>query len=172
MDSLLSNQLPVLDECKNHPVSKWFVLSAGFMLSITGIAKVWSGLANTNLLVVADPIIGLKFGDLMLAVGFVEVVIALVCFFSKRQTLGLALVAWICTSFLMYRLGLWWIDWQRPCACLGNLTDALHVTPQTADNIMRVVLAYLLIGSYGMLAWAWRQHRLVTEGVQTDANRG
>jgi hypothetical protein len=58
---------------------------------------------------------------------------------------------------LVYRLGLWWMDWHRPCNCLGNLTDALHISPQAADNVMKVLLAYLLIGSYALLSWHWRQ---------------
>ncbi len=147
-----------------------FVLSAGAILAITGIAKAWSGLGNSKFLAVVDPIIGIKFGHLMLAVGAAEIAIALVCFFSKRQTLALGLVAWMSTNFVVYRLGLWWMDWHRPCNCLGNLTDALHLSPQTADNIMKVLLAYLLIGSYTLLFLKWRQNRSVTEGVQTVAN--
>ena len=51
------------------------------ILSITGIAKMWSGFGNSKLLAVADPIFGLHFGNLMLAVGMAEIAIALVCFF-------------------------------------------------------------------------------------------
>jgi len=138
--------------------TKWYLPVAGDLFAITEIAKVWSGLGNSKFLAVIDPIFGIKFGTLMLAVGVVEIVIAAVCFFSKRQTLALGLVAWMSTSFVIYRLGLWWIDWHRPCGCLGNLTDAIHISPQVADNIMKVLLAYLLIGSYGLLAWAWRKN--------------
>jgi hypothetical protein len=95
----------------------------------------------------------------MLVVGVAEIGIALICFFSKRQTLALGLVAWMSTNFVVYRLGLWWMDWKKPCSCLGNLTDALHISPQTADNIMKVLLAYMLIGSYGLLIWQWRRLR-------------
>ncbi len=139
---------------------KWFALSAGVILAITGVAKVWSGLGNSKLLAVVDPIIGIKFGYLMLVVGMAEIVIVLVCFFGKRQTLALGLVAWMSTNFVVYRLGLWWLDWKKPCSCLGNLTDALHISPQTADNIMKVLLAYLLIGSYGLLIWSKRPRKL------------
>ncbi len=130
-----------------------FVKVAGTILAITGIAKVWSGFGNSKFLAVVDPIIGIKFGTLMLLVGVAEIAIALVCFFSKRQTLALGLVAWMSTNFVVYRLGLWWMDWKKPCSCLGNFTDALHISPQTADNIMKVLLAYLLIGSFGLLFW-------------------
>jgi hypothetical protein len=50
-----------------------------------------------------------------------------------------------------------WVGWHKPCSCLGNLTDALHIPPQTADTAMKIILAYLLIGSYGNLFWLWRQ---------------
>jgi hypothetical protein len=138
-----------------------FVLSAGTILAVTGLAKIWTGLGSSKFLAVVDPIIGIKFGQLMLVVGVAEIAIALVCFFSKRQTLTLGLVAWMSTNFVVYRLGLWWMDWKKPCSCLGNLTDALHISPQTADNIMKVLLAYLLIGSYGLLIWKWESKRIV-----------
>jgi len=107
-------------------------------------------------LAVADPIVGIPFRWLLLAVGVLELVIAGVCFFSRNQRLATLLVAWLATNFLVYRLGLWWMGWHRPCGCMGSLTNALHLSEKAADNIMKVVLAYLLIGSYGRLLWQWR----------------
>jgi hypothetical protein len=137
---------------------KWFILTSGVILAITGVAKIWTGLGNSKFLTVVDPILGIKFGQLMLVVGLTEIVIALVCFFSKRQTLALGLVAWMSTNFVVYRLGLWWMNWKSPCGCLGNLTDALHISPQFADNIMKVLLGYLLLGSFGLLICQWRRN--------------
>jgi hypothetical protein len=148
---------------------KGFSASAVVFLIVTGAAKVWTAFGNVKLLTVADPIVGISFKHLMLVVGLAEIVIALVCFFSKRQTLALALVAWLATNFVVYRFSLSWIGWKKPCNCLGNLTDALHISPQAADNIMKVVLAYLLIGSYGLLIWQWREarRRRAEDGGQT-----
>ena len=55
---------------------------------------------------------------------------------------------------------------------MGNLTDALHIPPQTADTAMKIILAYLLIGSYASLFWLWRQRgkaggRMQNEEVKT-----
>jgi hypothetical protein len=144
-----------------------FILTFAAVLLVTGLAKVGSAFGNSKFLAVIDPIFGIKFGQLMLAVGVVEIVIAAICFFSKRQTLKLGLVAWLSTNFVVYRLGLWWMDWKKPCSCLGNLTDALHISPQTADNIMKVLLAYLLIGSYGLLIWQWKKRRTQTSTETT-----
>jgi hypothetical protein len=137
----------------------WFVASAAVVLAVTGIAKVWSALGNVKLLTVVDPIVGIPFKHLMLGVGVVELVIAGICLFSNRHALSVMLVAWLSTNFLVYRVGLWWMGWKKPCGCLGNLTDALGITPQTADRISMVLLAYLLIGSGLVLLWQWRQRR-------------
>lgn len=137
-------------------IGLWHLRSVSFILALTGLAKAWSGLGHTRVLAVPDPVTGISFGHLMLAVGVVELVIASVCLFGKSQMLKLGLVAWLATNFVAYRLGLWWMGWKKPCSCLGNLTDALHLSPQAADNIMKVILAYLLIGSYGLLLWQWR----------------
>jgi len=82
----------------------------------------------------------------------------------------------LATNFVVYRVGLWWIGWHRPCGCLGNLTDLLGISPHTADTIMKLVLAYLLagtllasvgqsaslacggaLGATGRSVWQWRQ---------------
>jgi hypothetical protein len=139
--------------------SRKFIISAGVVLSITGIAKIWSGFGQTRILVVPDPLLGIEMGHLLSLAGAMEIVIALICFSSKRQLFPIILVAWLATAFLLYRLGLAWIGWQRPCSCLGNLTDAIGVSPNAANNFMKGVLAYLLIGSYATLYWLWEQHK-------------
>ena len=156
MNSTLAETTAGQHEWGGRTLTEWFVLTAGVILAVTGLAKVWSGLGDSRFLAVVDPILGIKFGPLMLAVGMAEIAVALVCVLSKRQTLALGLVAWVTTNFLVYRLGLWWMGWHRPCNCLANLTDALHISPQAADNIMKVILAYLLIGSCWLLIWGWR----------------
>ncbi len=157
MNAATSEHVARLERGNANALAKWFVSSAGVILAITGIAKVWSAFGNTKLLAVVDPVLGVQFRHLMLAVAVAELAVAFVCLFTKKTTLSTILVAWLSTNFVVYRLGLWWMDWHRPCNCLGNLTDALHISPQLADNIMKVILAYLLIGGYALLIWQWRQ---------------
>jgi hypothetical protein len=139
--------------------TRWFVASAGAILATTALAKVWSAFGTAKSLAVADPIIGVQFRNLLLAVGVAELIIASVCLLSTNTKVTTMLIAWITTNFLAYRLGLSWMDWHRPCGCLGNLTETLHISPQAADTVMRIVLGYLLVGSYGSLFWTWRQER-------------
>ena len=108
---------------------------------------------------VVDPIFGVQFNYLMLAVGVAELAIAAVYFFPKASRVATLLVAWMVTGFLIYLVGLWWMEWKKPCGCLGDITDALHLSPQAADMITKVLLAYLLVGSYGVLIWEWWKKR-------------
>ena len=94
-------------ERRNRPaLATWFIVSAAVVLAVTGAAKVWTAFAPTKVLAVADPITGVSFGHLMLAVGVLELVIASICLFAKSQTLKLGLIAWLATNFVVYRLGL------------------------------------------------------------------
>jgi len=138
-----------------QPAKGWFRLSAGVIFSITGMAKVWSAWGGALILQRLDPIFDVEFGHLMIATGILELAVAAICLLSKSKTTATVAVAWLATGLLVYRLGLWWIGWQRPCSCLGNLTDALHIPPGFAENMMKCLLAYLLIGSYAILALFW-----------------
>jgi hypothetical protein len=138
---------------------KLFLRLAGIALALAGLAKAFSAIGPARALDIADPLVGIPFRQLLLLVGLVEFFIAFFCLFTDKRRTSLLAVAWISTNFLVYRLGLWLIGWHRPCGCMGSLSDMLHLSPHAADNIMKCVLAYLLVGSYGILLWQWRQRR-------------
>jgi len=142
-----------------------FRLSAGAILAFTGIAKMLSALGDAPILQSQDPLLILEFRHLMLAAGALELVIAGFCLLNKSQAVAMILVAWLATNLLIYRLGLRWLGWHLPCSCLGNLTDVLHISPQTADTAMKIILAYLLIGSYATLFWLWRHKRMAASSL-------
>ena len=60
-----------------------FRISAGLILCLTGLAKVWTAFGDVKLLTVPDPIVGISFKYLMLAVGVAELAIAAVCLFTR-----------------------------------------------------------------------------------------
>ena len=136
-----------------------FCYSVSLILLTTGIAKIVSGAGSAQILQNSDPIFLISFRVLFWVAGLFELAVALFCLFSKRVELWAGLVAWLSTSILAYRIGLVWIGYHRPCRCLGNLTDAIHLSPQMADNVIRGVLVYLFIGSYTNLFWVWRKRK-------------
>jgi hypothetical protein len=138
---------------------RFFLKSAGVLLIFSAIAKLISASGSARILEENDPIFPISFRITFWLAGSLELVIALICFFCKRYEMSILLTTWIATCFAFYRFSLWWIGWHRPCSCLGNLTDALHISPQIADTAMKTILAYLLLGSYASLFWLWRQKR-------------
>jgi bacteriorhodopsin len=126
---------------------RFFCLLSGLLLLLTAIAKLVSSFGSTIILDLDDPILKVSYRHVFWVVGGVELLVAYVCFFGKNRFLQAGLVASLATTFLIYRIGLVWIGYHKPCACLGSVTAALHISPETADTIMKFVLAYLLISS-------------------------
>ena len=159
-------------------IARICIVSAGIVLMTTGVAKLISAAGSAHILQSPDPILGISFRADFLIAGSIESAIALACLLGKRIGLQAGLVAWLSTNLALYRFCVWSVGWHRPCPCLGNLTDAIHVSPQVGDNVMKAVLAYLLIGSYAILFHNWWKNRQLRVGsskmetISPDAGGG
>jgi hypothetical protein len=138
------------------------------LLLVTAQAKLVSTGSHAKILEQSDTLFLLPFRDLMWLGSSMELCVVLVCLSVKQTWLQAAAIAWLSTNFLLYRLGLWWTGYQKPCSCMGSLTDGLNISPDTADTIMKYVLAYLLIGSYTSLVWLWRRQSSAEGLMLTD----
>jgi hypothetical protein len=133
-----------------------FIISAGILLMVTGLAKFISAFGSAHVLVYPEPISGIKFRTVFFTAGLLELAVAFYCFFCKRVDIQISVLVWLSTIFVLYRFCLFWLG-QKPCRCLGNLTEALHIPSHTADIVMKIILAYLLLGSYAVLFGLWRK---------------
>jgi hypothetical protein len=136
-----------------------FLFLSGVLLSVTGISKLISSAGSARILQYHEPILSIEYRYVFLVVGTLEILTALFCFFGRQQYLKIFVVAWLATNFMLYRLGLILVGYHKPCSCLGTLTSTLHISPDTANKIMEVILFFLLIGSYYILIWLWRHKR-------------
>lgn len=132
-----------------------YVNAAGAILFVTGLAKVLSAGGSARALNLPDPILLLSNRHVLLSVGILELVIAGIALFRRNRFLQVSLIAWLATNFLVYRFGLWWIGAKRPCGCLGTITDALNISPKTVESLMKLILVFLLVGSYAALMSLW-----------------
>lgn len=133
-------------------LARWFCVSAAAILLLAGLAKVLSALGSSRAFDMVDPVLGLKLRRLFVAVGLLELGTALLVLTTGAHLpTKLLLVAWLSSSFLIYRSGPWLIDWHRPCSCLGTLTDFLHISPTAAGWSVKVALGYLLASSCASL---------------------
>ena len=134
-------------------IARVFIVSAAAVLVLTGVAKLISATGRSPMLEILDPIFLVPFRQLLIAAGVLEVAVAAACAFRRSHALSPLLVAWLATLFFSYRLGLSFMGWKKPCSCLGSLTDALHLNPTISDRIAKVILSYLIVGSYCLVIW-------------------
>jgi len=135
-------------------VARVFVYSVGGILFFTAIAKFISAFGKEPVLRSFEPVSHLTFRTVFLIFGLVELMAAWYCISSPSKSRRLWLIGNFGTFFLVYRLGLKWMDYHMPCRCIGSLTDMLNISPNTADSVMKLIAAYMVIGGYGILLWS------------------
>ena len=128
-----------------------FLVSAGTLFFITGIAKLLSAIGTAQILNVQDPLLGISFRLLFIIAGILELSISLACLFGKSTLLEVQLVVWLSTCILIYRAGLSLTEGPAPCSCLGYFTEAIYLRPELANLLMKIILGYLFVGS--ILVW-------------------
>jgi hypothetical protein len=146
---------PITEHRQDFEALRLLLRIGGLILIVTGFAKVVSAMGNARILALPDPVLGIAFRNLFWIFGVIEVAIGVSCLASRRFLLSGSLVAWLSTNFVSYRIALKLVGYHKPCSCLGNLTDALGIPPQTADTAMTIALAYLFLTSYSVL---WRYY--------------
>jgi len=143
----------------NKNTAQRFIWFAAAVLLLTAIAKFISVGGTVRILDQPDPLFKIKYRQLLLGVGTLETCVAVVLLAYKPVFTRLALIAWLSTNFLLYRIGIWWINPPQPCGCLGTITSALGITPKTGDHLMLGVLIVLLVGSFSLLALEWKKKK-------------
>jgi predicted RNA-binding Zn-ribbon protein involved in translation (DUF1610 family) len=131
-----------------------FVFSAGTILTVTGVSNIIGGFSETQMLDVPDPIGGLPFRYLMLALGTAELVVAFLCLFTDKRALSLGLIVWLAANLLCYRIGLWKMGWQHSS---GFLIVPLGLSLKGTDYLFSSFSILLLMGGITML---WFNRRM------------
>jgi hypothetical protein len=148
----------------------YFAATAGFLLGVTGVGKVWSACGVSLALDAPDPVFGLQSRWLVLGVGVAEIVVSSLCVFNGTGRTAAIATAWLASSFVVYRVGLLLVGYQGLCPCLGKIADALPFSPGEVEMATKVALGYLVAWSYCSLLWhrVPEAARRVTAGAHGD----
>jgi hypothetical protein len=135
------------------PVQRWFILTSAWALSATGSAKVLSFFEAAKSLSLSDPLFPiLSQRELLSGVGLIEIAVAAFLLFARVDLVAkLAVIAWISSLFVLYRVGLSLIGYHGPCSCLGRFGQSLPISEASLKTALLLLLAYLWIGSVGNL---------------------
>lgn len=145
---------------KNLNALIWFQFSAAAVLIITALLKIYSLQTGVRFHLLNDPVFPFITNSQIMALSAIlELCVAIILIRKIDRVFQFTALLGLSSIFLFYRLGLAWISPNEPCKCYGRATDWLHISPQTADTAIKVILAYLLLGSYASLFWLWRQRR-------------
>jgi hypothetical protein len=145
-----------------NKVTKYFIYLTVMILLVTATAKLVSATGHARILNLRDPLLPLTSRQLLVAGAGLEFFVTALLLFGRGSGVKLAAIAWLASNFMAYRLGLVWIGVDEPCWCLGHVTDALKLSPLLVDWGMKLILALLLVGSYGLLALdRWQKRRSI-----------
>lgn len=144
--------------------ANWAIICAALGLLVAAFGKLGVLVEGPKMLSERDPFIGLSFRATFVLVVSMELVIAVYCARSRDFLLrGLCLLSFG-AIVLVYRIGLYLIDYHKPCGCLGSITSVLHISESAADDIAKMMLAVILLaGASGVLV-NWRAYRAKRPG--------
>ncbi len=128
-------------------MTRFFFATSALLLCVTGMAKIVSAMGHDRILHTAEPLFGVSYRQLFWIVGVIEFNIGLLCFFNKQNVLRAAILTSLSAQFIVYRVGMWWLNVKTPCNCLGTLTGVLHIRPAIADTVLKWIIAYIFSGS-------------------------
>jgi len=138
---------------------KYFNYSAIIVLALTALCKLVSISGESRILGVPDPIFSfLTMRQLLLLTSVIELLAAFYLWKGANPMTKSFVVLWLGAVFFSYRVGLWLMHYKG-CACLGTVAQWLPVSPAAVDVLMKVVLAYLTIGSAIFFFRAWFQDK-------------
>ncbi len=131
-----------------------FLRSAAVILLLTAAAKAASALGTQSILEKADPIFWvLKNRELLLIVATLEAAVTFLLLSKAPLSVKRGGLIWLCTNFLLYRMGLWITGAPAACKCMGDLAGRIGLSDSQASGIMLGALGYMLGGS---LFFFWR----------------
>jgi hypothetical protein len=135
-------------------LDRWFCATAVLVLALTAVTKGIGAAGEARILAQPDPLLGMLTNrQVLLLAAVLELLVIGLVVGERHRVRKAAILAWISSVFLAYRVGLQQIGYHGSCGCLGNITDTLGIAPATADLVSGGMLAYLLIGSYSILLW-------------------
>ena len=131
-----------------------FLRSAAVILLLTAAAKAASAFGTQSILEKVDPIFWvLKNRELLVLVATLEAGVAFLLLSKAYLSVKRGSLIWLCTNFLLYRMGLWITGAPAACKCMGDLAGRIGLSDSQASWIMLGALGYMLGGS---LFFFWR----------------
>lgn len=135
---------------KNNQVKyySWFCVSVSVLLVLTATAKFIALMEGKPFLAIPDGVFTtIPTGDLLMLAAVLEVLVAAVVFFKRKDPFASVVCFWLVSVFVAYRLLAKALYAHRPCRCLGGVLDWTKLPTSVLDALPIIILVYIGTGS-------------------------
>lgn len=121
------------------------VRTVGLCFMLTGGMKFVTLFSNVGILDSSDPVFNIPFRYVLASVGTLEIVVAALML-ARPGAPRCLISGWsLAASIATYRIALYYMEYQKPCNCLGSITEIFKISERSADNIAIAILAYIVL---------------------------
>ena len=130
------------------------------ILVVTATAKLFSAMGDVPILSKSTAVFAaLTYRQILVLAAMFEGGVAAFLLSDRTEHSKTLAILWASSIIGIYRFGSWLIQPDVPCPCLGNLTGWIGLSPKSADRISLIMLLFMLLGSFVILATA-RSNRI------------
>ena len=154
--------------------AKLFVYSAGGILLLAALDRFLVAAGPAQMLRLPDPLLGIPRCYAVLAVGTLELAVALICLFGKRLGWQLGWLAWLGTNFVVIWIYSLVMHYQIRGSSVGSLTDPLRIYQGATGYVLEFIPFCLVLGSYASAVWFLADSKMarLAEARERDATAG
>ena len=122
------------------------------ILFATACIKVLSSYGTSQFLSMRDPVLSLSTRHTLILAGVVELLIACYLVVGRKWEIKILSTLWLGLVFVTYR---WWLHYiapNKPCSCLGSLTDWLSVNQAMAERLSLSIIIFMFVATILLFA--------------------
>jgi hypothetical protein len=137
----------------------YFLNSAAVILFCIAAFNLFGAVGSGPALNWPDPLLQLDNRRVLVIWGGLELLVSGVLLAGKSKWVKLALLVWLMTNILVYRVSLWAVGKSNFGDCLGNYVEWFTISPRTMSVVTKGLLSFVLAGSYAFLFLNWLRER-------------
>lgn len=136
-----------------------YIHATAVILLITALVKFFSAVGTAPIWDWLDPLLPFSNRHVFMLAGTLELGLSAFLFLGRERRTKILALIWLADIYLIYRLGLWWAGASNLVSCLANLTDKFSIAPAVLDQIIWLLLGWLLVGSHAIGLFQWFDNR-------------
>ena len=145
-----------------------FTRSAGFILLVASLSRFLMAFGAASTLGLPDPALGFSIRHTVLMVAAVELLVAMICLFTKQIRFQIGWLTWLVTNYLAFRMWLFWMHCHPQGTCVGALTDPLYFSRGFYGWMTFSLSTYFIVGTYLALIFILAAPKRVEESSEVS----